>query len=284
MTKPVKHQDCHLENARTRSGQGWTGIESLCPSVSNDICKGLGRPIPSSPSGSRCSTCIAHASFHKGGPPAQGACRGIPGQGRHHNRCCGSGSCANGNSRGTVGSLEPWRQNGICSTVIPKEPEESMSSNLRNVRRNRKKYDKALVQDAGYMALGAAVGSSKTPAVSLRKVEPDLLAVMANSQEQMEVHQAIARGLCLALQLCVVDKVEFFGLTLLNACLKLAMSGAQRAQFAFNNVQYVALDVSEGLAGLDRHSSMAMFEDTKQMKSLYPKVLLKIKAITVLDD
>jgi hypothetical protein len=172
----------------------------------------------------------------------------------------------------------------ICSTAVSKELDDSMSSNLRKRSRQYTKDDKAAVQDAGYAALGAAVGSSNNPAASLRKVEPELLAVMANSKERMEVHQAIARGLCLALQLCAVDKVEFFGLTLLNACLKLAMSGAQRVQFAFNDVLFVALDVVEGEAGLDRYSSKAMFEDTKQMKSLYSKVLLKIKAITVLED
>jgi hypothetical protein len=50
------------------------------------------------------------------------------------------------------------------------------------------KDGKGSVRDAGYAALGAAVGSSNDdPAasrVSLRNVEPDLLVVMANSKER----------------------------------------------------------------------------------------------------
>jgi hypothetical protein len=46
------------------------------------------------------------------------------------------------------------------------------------------------------------------------------------------------------------------------------MSGAQRAQLAFNDVPYVALFGRSGRtqAGLDRYNSMAMLEDTQQMK------------------
>jgi hypothetical protein len=104
---------------------------------------------------------------------------------------------------------------------------------------------------------------------------------MRDNKERMETHQAIARGLCLALQLSDVDnRVEFFGVTLISACLKLAMSGVQRVQFAFNDVLWLALDVADGQGGLDYYSSVAMFEDAKQMKSVYSKVLLKIKEIT----
>ena len=46
----------------------------------------------------------------------------------------------------------------------------------------------------------------------------------------------------------------------------------------------VALSVSEGQAGLDEFTSKAMFEDSRQMKSLYSKVLLKIKKVTILED
>merc|ERR1712170_117984 len=106
-----------------------------------------------------------------------------------------------------------------------------------------------------------------------------------NKKERMETHQSMAKGLLLALELSgVEDKIEYFGLTLLNATLKLALSGNQRIQFAYNDVLYSALDVADGPDGLENFSSKAMFEDAKQMKSVYTKVLLKIKGLTLLDD
>jgi hypothetical protein len=147
------------------------------------------------------------------------------------------------------------------------------------------KDDKNDVKDASCIAIGSVVGRSKNPTAALRQAEPALLSIMGNTKERIETHQALAKGLCLALQLAdAEDNVDFFGLTLLNACLKLAMSGSQRVQFAYNDVLYLALEVAEGQAGLDRYSALAMFEDSKQMKSVYSKVLLKIKQITILND
>ena len=147
------------------------------------------------------------------------------------------------------------------------------------------KDDKNAVRDAGCTAIGAVIGRSKNVKETLRSVEGDLLRVMGNSKERLETHQALAKGLCLVLQLAGAnDNVDLFGITLLNACLKLAMSGTQRVQFAYNDVLYIALHVADGQSGLDRYCSQAMFEDSRQMKSVYSKVLLKIKQITILDD
>ena len=108
---------------------------------------------------------------------------------------------------------------------------------------------------------------------------------MGNSRERMEAHQAIARGLCLALQLAEVgSRVGFFGLEMLNGCLGLAMSGAQRVQFAFNDVLYLALDVASGQDGLNEYCSVAMFDDAKKMRSVYSKVLSKIREVTILNE
>jgi len=146
------------------------------------------------------------------------------------------------------------------------------------------KDDKAIVRNASCVAIGAVVARSPDASAALGEVKPELLAIMGNSKEKLETHQAIAGGLCLALVLAEAgNNVDFFGLDLVNATLKLAMSGAQRVQFAFNDVLYLALNVAQGQEGLDYFSSIAMFENSKQMKSLYSKVLLKIKEVTVLD-
>jgi len=173
----------------------------------------------------------------------------------------------------------------ILSTNVAAGLDESVISDLLKLSLQFMKDDKNIVKDAGCTAIGAVVGRSKNPKLALRGVEAELLNVMGNSKESLETHQAVAKGLCLALQLASAkDNLDFFGITLLNGCLKLAMSGAQRVQFAFNDVLYLALNVSEGQGGLDRYSSQAMFDEVRQMKSLYSKVLVKIKEVTILND
>lgn len=173
----------------------------------------------------------------------------------------------------------------ILSESVAKGLSDSISSQLRNLSLELMQDDKPAVKYAGCIAIGAAVAQSSDATSSLRGVESELLSAMGDSKEKLETHQAIAAGLGLALLLSDVEnRVDFFGLNLLNACLKLAMSGAQRVQFAFNDVLYLALDVAEGQGGLDYYSSLAMFEDAKQMKSVYSKVLVKIKEIKILND
>lgn len=173
----------------------------------------------------------------------------------------------------------------ILSVEISSEMDEQTILDLLNLSLEYVKDDKASVKEAGCFALGAVIGRSKDPPAALRSVEKTLLTIMTDSKESLETYQAVAKGLCLALELASSDdNVSFFGITLLNACLKLAMSGAQRVQFAYNDVLYLALQVADGQGGLDRYSSEAMFDDAKQMKSVYSKVLLKIKSVTLLDD
>jgi hypothetical protein len=108
---------------------------------------------------------------------------------------------------------------------------------------------------------------------------------MGDLRQRLETHQAVAKGLCLPLQLGdVPSRVAYFGTTLLNACLKLAMSGSQRVQFASNNLLWLALDGANGQGGLNEYSAVAMFEISRQMTSLYTKLFLKIKKVTILDD
>lgn len=173
----------------------------------------------------------------------------------------------------------------ILSESVAMDLSDSISSQLRDLSMEFIHDDKPAVKYAGCIAIGAAVARSTDAASSLRDVESELLSIMGNSKEKLETHQAVAAGLGLALSLANVEnRVDYFGLKLLNGCLKLAMSGAQRVQFAFNDVLYLALDVAEGQGGLDYYTSIAMFDEAKQMKSVYSKVLLKIKEISILND
>mmetsp|Transcript_15448 Transcript_15448/g.38424 ORF Transcript_15448/g.38424 Transcript_15448/m.38424 type:complete len:657 (+) Transcript_15448:4088-6058(+) len=173
----------------------------------------------------------------------------------------------------------------VFTAKVSKDLNGSLSNSLRNQAVGYMKDDKLIVMEAGLVAVGAAVGRSEDAPSSLRMVAPDLLAVANDSKARLETHQALARGLSLALEVAdVPSRVSFFGLTLLNACLTLAMSGSQRVQFAFNDVLYLALDVPNGEAGLEEYANLAMFEESKKMKSLFTKVLGKIKEVTILND
>jgi hypothetical protein len=173
----------------------------------------------------------------------------------------------------------------ILSESVGGELGDSTLSQLRNLSLEYMKDDKPVVKRAGCIAIGASIARSADPTSTLRDVESELLTIMGNSNEKLETHQAIACGLGLALKLSNVEnRVDFFGLNMMNATLKLAMSGAQRIQYAFNDVLYLALDVADGQGGLNYYTSIAMFENSKQMKSLYSKVLSKRKDITILDD
>jgi len=173
----------------------------------------------------------------------------------------------------------------ICSADVAKDLNESISSDLLRLASKRVQDEDLMVKESGIEAVGAVIARCTDPEASLRSIESDLLSLMGDLKQRLETHQAIARCLCLCLQLAQVEsRVSFLGLTLLKACIKLAMSGSQRVQFAFNDVLWLALDVTEGQTGLDEFASIAMFDDSRQMKSLYSKVLSKVKKVTILDN
>lgn len=173
----------------------------------------------------------------------------------------------------------------IVTADVSKGLDVSVSAALKNLTVRYMKDTNLMVKEAGIVAAGAIIGRSGSPSATLRSVESDLLSLMGDPKQRLETHQSVARCLCLALQLAEVDsRVTFFGVNLLNACLRLAMSGSQRVQFAFNDVLWLALDVAGGQAGLDQYAATAMFDDTRQMKSVYSKVLVRMKKVTILDD
>ena len=146
--------------------------------------------------------------------------------------------------------------------------------------------DKGSVKEAGCVAFGAVLGRSNNPKADLSKLQSVLLDIMGNSRAPMEIHRALAAGFCLLLKFLKTDEdnVQFLGTDLVDAILKLAMSGAQRVQYAFNDVLWLVLDVQNGQAGLDRYAGLAQFENVKAMRSLHSKVLTRIKEVTILND
>lgn len=156
---------------------------------------------------------------------------------------------------------------------------------LDNVRRLCVGYlsdDKSLVREAGCIALGAVIGRSPDPKASFALHEAEILKILSNPRESMDVHRSVAKGLCLALNMVEGPKrLETMGVTLVDACLQLALTGTQRVQFALNDVLWMALDVGSGNDGLDRYVNIAVFDNVRAMKSLHSKVLVKIKEVSL---
>jgi len=172
----------------------------------------------------------------------------------------------------------------LASPVGDKVKPEIVADLLKRASTGYLKDDKSAVREAGFAALGAAIGRSEHPKKSLRSCEPDLLKIIRDRQESMEIHRALACGLCTALLLVEpAERVDFMGLTLMDACLDLAMKSSQRVQFAFNDVLWLALDVAGGEDGLDRYCELAVFDNQRSMKSLHSKVLLRTKEVTILE-
>jgi len=73
--------------------------------------------------------------------------------------------------------------------------------------------DKTAVKEAASVAQGATVGSSQDPASCLQKVDSVFIKIMKSIQEGMDIHKAVASGLCVALSLVsssgVENKVDF---------------------------------------------------------------------------
>lgn len=173
----------------------------------------------------------------------------------------------------------------ILASKVGSELDPAMiESTLKDAAISLLSDDNATVREAGFVALLAVVGRSFPEKTVLKTVEADLLKTMGNTRETMEVHRALARGLCVALLMIEPEKrLDFMGVTMVDACLKLAMSGAQKVQFAYNDVLWLVLDVAHGQAGLDRYADMTVFENVRSIKSLHSKVLIKMDKVTCLD-
>jgi len=145
--------------------------------------------------------------------------------------------------------------------------------------------DKGIVREAGCCAILASIGQSENPRDSFNNYRDLLGKLLANSRETLEFHKALAKGFCVALlMLDPSERLQTLGVSLLDGCLGLAMSGTQRVQYAFNDVLWLALNVEAGSEGIEEYSKLAEFENVRAMKSLHTKVLQRIKKLTCLDS
>lgn len=173
----------------------------------------------------------------------------------------------------------------ILSSVGSPNIEDQVSQQMASLMVQYTKDEMGVVQEAACTALGASIGSAADPKARLVKAEPLLIGIMKNKQERLEILKALAKGLCLTITLSTkcTNKVDLLGKSMMNACLELAMSGSQRVQFAFNDVLWLALDVQNGEAGLNAYLAVANFDNSKSIKSIYSKVLTRIKDINLED-
>ena len=167
----------------------------------------------------------------------------------------------------------------IFSRPVGKETDRNQYKRVISIIETLMKDEKNMVKEAACTAIGALLGSSGTEVMTtLRAVEKTIVKYM-DTKEELSVQQAVANGLCILcrLQPGLLRKPE--GLVLINGALKMAMSGAQRVQFTYNDLLWIALDVQEGENGLEEYLSIAHFDQAKKMQAIYSKVLVKTKAV-----
>ena len=171
----------------------------------------------------------------------------------------------------------------VSTTNFKIEP--SILDHLLKISLELIKDEKIIVREPGFAALGAVIGRSANPKNVLRGCEAELLKVMRDTKETIEIHRAVARCLCVVL--LVVDKstqrVDFLGLNIIDACLNMALKGMQRVQYSFYDLLWLALNVSESDAGLNRYCELTLFDNQRAIKSLHSKVLSRMKEITTLE-
>jgi hypothetical protein len=146
-----------------------------------------------------------------------------------------------------------------------------------------KKYmvdDENLVREAACVAAGAVLGAAGDNTVEkyISILQPSILKCM-DPKDTIEQLKSMARGLSIGAQLNPALFERKSTLPIIDAGLKCAMTAQQRVQFAFNDFLWLALNVKDGEDGLNRYCDEAMFDNSKKMKSLYAKVLIRIKSV-----
>eukprot|EP00586_Coscinodiscus_wailesii_P014096 CAMPEP_0172505274 /NCGR_PEP_ID=MMETSP1066-20121228/185056_1 /TAXON_ID=671091 /ORGANISM="Coscinodiscus wailesii, Strain CCMP2513" /LENGTH=2828 /DNA_ID=CAMNT_0013281825 /DNA_START=96 /DNA_END=8582 /DNA_ORIENTATION=- len=148
-----------------------------------------------------------------------------------------------------------------------------------------------IVRRAACVASGSVLGIAGPLHIS--KMESTILAVANDTNEDIDVHRGLAKGLCAAVMLDPDIFRGKTGLAVMDVALKLAMSGVQKVQLAFNDFLWLSLrigedgdddddDGGESLV-LQEYLELTNFENGRAMKSLVTKVLGRIKSIE-LDD
>ncbi|KAL9182373.1 hypothetical protein ACHAXT_013025 [Thalassiosira profunda] len=166
----------------------------------------------------------------------------------------------------------------VCSRTVGREIDRSLYESVISVVQTLMKDEKTLVKEAACAAIGAVLGSSTDVNSTLSSVEKSILKCMTD-KEELSVQQAVANGLCVTARLQPGLFRTQEGLPLINGALKLALSGAQRVQFSYNDFLWIALDVKNGEGGLEEYLAIAHFDSAKKMQQVHSKVLSRIKKI-----
>jgi hypothetical protein len=174
----------------------------------------------------------------------------------------------------------------LCHYLLASSAGKALSSNMISdmtmMIKNYMTDETSQVQEAACVVAGVILGAvdedSTDNYVSL--LQPSILKCM-DPKGTMEVLKSMAKGLSVGVQL----EPDLFGrkstLIILDAALRCSMTGQQRVQLAFNDFLWLALKVKDGDHGLNQYCDMAMFENSRKMKSLFEKVLVRIKAVDV---
>lgn len=166
----------------------------------------------------------------------------------------------------------------ILYSSVGKEIENDVFLKMAELLQSLTEDGTSIVREAACVALGAAIGSSKGQLSIEKSIEGCLLKCM-ESGESIEIHKAVARGLCVAVRMKPLIFRGKSGLPIMNGALRLAMSVSQRVQLPFNDFLWLALAMGEGEEGLRDYETTAMFENVKTMRSLANKVLSKMKEV-----
>ena len=169
----------------------------------------------------------------------------------------------------------------IFSRTIGKEIDRSIYKSASDLVETLMKDDKVMVKEAACVAIGAILGSSTEIKSTISLLEKSIMKCM-DTKEELNVQQAVANGLSITARLQPGIFRTQDGLTLINGALKLAMSGAQRVQYTYNDFLWLALDVKSGDdSGLEEYLAIAHFDSAKKMQAIYSKVVKKIKSVNV---
>ena len=166
----------------------------------------------------------------------------------------------------------------VFSRSVGKKIDRIIYKSASSIIETLTKDEKTMVKEAACVAIGSILGSSTEIKSTISLLEKSIIKCM-DTKEELDVQQAVAKGLSIAARLQPGIFRTQDGLNLINSGLKLAMSGAQRVQFSYNDFLWIALDVKGGDSGLEEYLSIAHFDNAKKMQAIYSKVLVKIKRV-----
>jgi len=159
--------------------------------------------------------------------------------------------------------------------ILCKEFDENvLKRTTRIVKESMDSENVRLVRESACICSGAILGITGDYNMNF---EMEILKCM--DEKDVDILRSIGKGLIISTRM----KPDIFGgkkgVPILDAALKNAMDGNQRVQLIYNDFLWLALRVGVDDTGLQNYANQTMFENAKKMKSLYTKVLLRIKQV-----